>query len=146
MKKQATHLSFLTTKEKWIEAYPIMKQLRTSLDLQAYLELVEEATIKEKYQLVALYVDGSIVALCGFMPMITLYNGRFIWICDLVTSSLDRSNGFGATILKYVQEWAIKNDYSTISLSSGLQRIDAHRFYEEKMEYSKVSYVYLKKL
>ncbi|TFB12835.1 GNAT family N-acetyltransferase, partial [Filobacillus milosensis] len=28
------------------------------------------------------------------------------------------------------------------ALSSGLQRTDAHRFYEDRMDYDKVSYVF----
>lgn len=78
--------------------------------------------------------------------MITLYNGRSIWVCDLVTSSDVRSKGFGAALLDYVQTWAKENAYENVSLSSGLQRIDAHRFYEHKMEYDKVSYCFLKRL
>jgi len=45
-----------------------------------------------------------------------------------------------------VHQWAKENNYNIVSLSSGLQRVDAHRFYEEKMQYDKVSYVFLKRL
>jgi GNAT superfamily N-acetyltransferase len=85
-------------------------------------------------------------AVTGFMPMITLYNGRFIWVCDLVTDPDQRSKGYGEALLSYVENWAKDNGYNIVSLSSGLQREAAHRFYEEKMEYDKVSYVFLKKV
>ncbi|SFA85457.1 Acetyltransferase (GNAT) family protein [Bacillus sp. UNCCL13] len=78
--------------------------------------------------------------------MITLYNGKFIWVSDLVTDANIRSNGHGAALLNYVEKWAKKNGYDIVSLSSGLQRVDAHRFYEEKMNYDKTSYVFLKRL
>jgi GNAT superfamily N-acetyltransferase len=80
------------------------------------------------------------------MPMITLYYGRFIWVCDLVTLPEERSKGYGEKLLTYVHQYAVENGYNIVSLSSGLQRVDAHRFYEEKMRYNKVSYVFLKKL
>lgn len=136
----------LRTVDEWKTAFPVMKQLRTKLDINVYLELVSDSVQKQGYRLIALYNQKEIVALCGFMPMITLYNGRFVWVCELITDRQHRSKGYGKVLLEYVHQWAIDNDYPIVSLSSGLQRIDAHRFYEEKMEYEKVSYVYLKRL
>jgi GNAT superfamily N-acetyltransferase len=97
-------------------------------------------------KIAALYDNEKMVAVIGFMPMITLYNGRFIWVCDLVTDLENRSKGYGELLLNYVHNWSKENGYDIVSLSSGLQRIDAHRFYENKMEYDKVSYVFLKRL
>ncbi|SFA50429.1 Acetyltransferase (GNAT) family protein [Parageobacillus thermantarcticus] len=136
----------LRTKEEILAGFSVMKHLRTHLDENSYLELVLEAQQKEGYRLVALYDHGKMVAITGFMPMITLYNGRFIWVCDLVTAPSERSKGYGEKLLSYVHQWAKENGYSIVSLSSGLQRVDAHRFYEEKMQYDKVSYVFLKRL
>ncbi|OAT73737.1 GNAT family N-acetyltransferase [Parageobacillus thermoglucosidasius] len=136
----------LRTKEEILAGFSVMKHLRTHLDENSYLELVLEAQQKEGYRLVALYDHGKMVAITGFMPMITLYNGRFVWVCDLVTAPSERSKGYGKKLLSYVHQWAKENGYSIISLSSGLQRVDTHRFYEEKMQYDKVSYVFLKRL
>ncbi|UQD52368.1 GNAT family N-acetyltransferase [Bacillus methanolicus] len=136
----------LQTKEEILTGFSVMKHLRTYLDENSYLELVLEAQQKEGYRLVALYDNGKMVAITGFMPMITLYNGRFIWVCDLVTEPSERSKGYGEKLLSYVHKWAKENGYNIVSLSSGLQRVDAHRFYEEKMQYDKVSYVFLKRL
>ncbi|BDG33476.1 GNAT family N-acetyltransferase [Parageobacillus thermoglucosidasius] len=136
----------LRTKEEILAGFSVMKHLRTHLDENSYLELVLEAQQKEGYRLVALYDHGKMVAIIGFMPMITLYNGRFIWVCDLVTAPSERSKGYGEKLLSYVHQWAEENGYGIVSLSSGLQRVDAHRFYEEKMQYDKVSYVFLKRL
>ncbi|GCD84067.1 putative N-acetyltransferase YhdJ [Parageobacillus thermoglucosidasius] len=136
----------LRTKEEILAGFSVMKHLRTHLDENSYLELVMEAQQKEGYRLVALYDHGKMVAITGFMPMITLYNGRFIWVCDLVTAPSERSKGYGEKLLSYVHQWAEENGYGIVSLSSGLQRVDAHRFYEEKMQYDKVSYVFLKRL
>lgn len=122
----------LQTKEEILTGFSVMKHLRTYLDENSYLELVLEAQQKEGYRLVALYDNGKMVAITGFMPMITLYNGRFIWVCDLVTEPSERSKGYGEKLLSYVHKWAKENGYNIVSLSSGLQRVDAHRFYEEK--------------
>ena len=136
----------LHSQEEILEAFPVMHQLRTHLDEKAYLELVMEAKEKDMYRLFALYDQGEIVAVTGFKPMITLYYGRFVWVCDLVTDNSKRSNGYGEKLLSFVHEWADENGYERVALSSGLQRVDAHRFYEEKMGYDKVSYVFKKEL
>ncbi|MDR6121288.1 GNAT superfamily N-acetyltransferase [Bacillus sp. SLBN-46] len=136
----------LKNEKEWKEAYPVMKQLRTHLDEEQFLQLVQEAKQKNDYKMAALYDNEKLVAVTGFMPMITLYNGRFIWVCDLVTDSNGRSKGYGAALLDYVHKWSKENGYDIVSLSSGLQRVEAHRFYENKMEYDKVSYVFLKRL
>ncbi|MBE3570024.1 MAG: GNAT family N-acetyltransferase [Bacillales bacterium] len=140
------YIKELQTEQEILEAFPVMKHLRTHLDENSYLELVKEAQQKEGYRLFALYHHEKIVAVTGFMPMITLYNGRFIWVCDLVTEPSERSKGYGEKLLSFVHQWSEENGYKIVSLSSGLQRIEAHRFYEEKMGYDKVSYVFLKRL
>ena len=136
----------LQSQEEILHAFPVMNQLRTHLDEKAYLDLVIEAKEKDMYRLFALYDQGEIVAVTGFKPMITLYYGRYVWICDLVTDYYKRSNGYGDKLITYVHEWAKENGYESVALSSGLQRTDAHRFYEEKMDYDKVSYVFKKNL
>lgn len=78
---------WLETEEEVRSAFPVMRELRTHLDEETYVALVREAKEKEGYKLVALYDQDKMVAVIGFMPMITLYNGRFIWVCDLVTAS-----------------------------------------------------------
>ncbi|WP_186578272.1 GNAT family N-acetyltransferase [Aquibacillus kalidii] len=122
-----------------------MKQLRTHLNLADYLSLIKQSVHHNNYSLTALFYQDKMVALIGYLPMITLYNGKFIWVCDLITDSKARSKGYGELLLSHVEEEAKENGYDAISLSSGLQRTDAHRFYEQKMDYDKVSYVFLKK-
>lgn len=125
-----------------IKAFPVMKQLRTHLTEDSYVDLVKDAQENDRYKILALSDKDDIVAVIGFKPMITLYYGRFVWVCDLVTDVKQRSNGYGEKLLTYVHEWAKKNNYESVALSSGLQRLDAHRFYEDKMNYDKVSYVF----
>ena len=132
----------LKTEAELNEAFPIMQQLRTHLDLRTYLELIKEAQEKHGYRVHALYDAEEIVAVIGYMPMTTLYYGRFIWICDFVTDSNKRSKGYGRKLLSFIENQAAKDGYESVALSSGLQREDAHRFYEEKMNYDKKSYVF----
>ncbi|MFG6113952.1 GNAT family N-acetyltransferase [Halobacillus sp. MO56] len=139
-------LKELQSKEDILEAYPVIKQLRTHLDASTYYQLVAEAKETDGYRMFALYDGEKIVAVVGFEPMTTLYYGRFIWVCDLVTDENSRSNGYGKVLLEFVHDWAKQKGYESVALSSGLQRTDAHRFYEEKVDYDKVSYVFKKRM
>jgi len=132
----------LKSQQEVLEAFPVMKQLRSHLDEETYLDLVLDAKDNDRYKMFALIDGEEIVAVTGFKPMITLYYGRFVWVCDLVTDNNKRSKGYGEKLLTYVHEWARENNYESVALSSGLQRADAHRFYEDRMEYNKVSYVF----
>lgn len=135
-------ISELQSQNEIIQAFPVMNQLRTHLDETTYLALVTEAKEKDMYRLFALYDQEEIVAVTGFKPMITLYYGRFVWVCDLVTRETKRSNGYGEKLLSFIHQWAKDNGYESVALSSGLNRTNAHRFYEQKMAYDKVSYVF----
>ncbi|WAA09135.1 GNAT family N-acetyltransferase [Fervidibacillus albus] len=132
----------LVSEKERLLAFPLINQLRTHLNENDYMSLVKEAVEKEGYRQFGLFEKDEIVAVIGFQPMITLYYGKFIWVCDLVTDSRKRSKGYGEKLLNFLHEYAKKEGYEKIALSSGLQRLDAHRFYEQKMNYVKVSYVF----
>lgn len=135
-----------TTKNQLRETYPLMKQLRTHLSEEDYISLVESAMKENHYRVFGVWNDNNLMGVAGFMPMTTLYYGRFIWICDLVTDQSARSKGYGSQLLRYIETYAKENGYEKVALSSGLQRHDAHRFYENKGSYDRVSYVFKKDL
>lgn len=142
-----TIIKELRTDDEIRSAFPVMRQLRSHLDEAQYMELVNEAKEKDHYLMYALFEDdGIMVAVCGFKPMITLYYGKFVWVCDLVTDQKIRSKGYGNELLSFIHNWAKDKNYKSVALSSGLQRKEAHKFYEEKMIYDKVSYVFKKVL
>ncbi|MDW0114793.1 MULTISPECIES: GNAT family N-acetyltransferase [Sporosarcina] len=136
----------LQSRQELLEGFHVMRYLRPQFTEQSYIALVEEAQKNETYRQFALRVDGRIVAVIGFQPMITLYYGKYIWVCDLVTDIAFRSKGFGEQLLTFVHSLAKKEGFDRIALSSGLQREHAHRFYEEKMGYERASFVFTKTL
>ncbi|WP_174615052.1 GNAT family N-acetyltransferase [Virgibacillus ihumii] len=139
---QTLQIKELESKQEITAAFPVIIQLRKHLDKDTYLDLVLDAKVNDNYRMFALYNQDRIAAVVGVKPMITLYYGRFVWVCDLVTDEASRSKGLGEKLLSYVHTWAKENNYESVALSSGLQREDAHRFYETKMDYDKVSYVF----
>jgi GNAT superfamily N-acetyltransferase len=138
-------ISELTNTKQWLEAFPIMKQLRTDLTEETYIELLQDMS-KDGYKLYAMYVEEKIVSLVGLSWRINFYNKRHIFIYDLVTDVSQRSFGYGEKMLKYIHDWANENGAEYVALESGLQRSDAHRFYEDKLNYDKWCYSFRKTL
>ncbi|MBG9768471.1 GNAT family N-acetyltransferase [Bacillus vallismortis] len=138
------HMKQLTTKEEWAEAYSVMSELRTNLDKETYLQRLEACVQKESYMLFALYEGTAIRALCGAVPRVSIHKGEYLWIADLVTTAPCRSKGYGKLLLDYAADWARKAGLGFVSLSSGLHRKDAHRFYTGKMGFTIESYLFRK--
>lgn len=135
----------LTSKDQWLEAFPVMKQLRTDLTEELYLEMLNEMA-QEGYKLFALFNEGTIVSLAGINLRVNFYNKKHVFINDLVTDKIARSCGYGERLLYHIHEWASENGAEFVALESGLQRTSAHRFYEEKMMYDKWCYSFRKDL
>ena len=136
----------LTTEQQFVDSYPVMHELRTDLELEQYLELLAEMLTKGDYRLFAVREDGSIVALAGVGFGTNLYYRRYLWVYDLVTTEKSRSSGHGKALLDYLEELARNAGCNTLALASGLQRGDAHRFYEGKVKMKRMSYTFVKGL
>ncbi|WP_017381339.1 GNAT family N-acetyltransferase [Paenisporosarcina sp. TG-14] len=135
----------LTTIDQWVQAFPVMQQLRTDLTEKSFLDLLHEMR-KEGYQLFSLIVNNQIVSLAGIGFRTNFYNKRHVYIYDLVTDSSHRSYGYGEKLLSYIHHWSLENGAVYVALESGLQRTDAHRFYEEKLDYDKWCYSFRRTL
>lgn len=140
-----TNIRELVSRAEWLDAFPVMKQLRTHLDEDTYLEYLEQMTANG-YRLFGLFSDGELAALAGVDIMTNMYYGRHLWVFELVTDSDHRSNGFGERLVRFLIEWAERKGCEKIALSSGLQRADAHRFYEERVGMDKASFVFTREL
>ncbi|MCT8138315.1 GNAT family N-acetyltransferase [Anaerobacillus sp. CMMVII] len=135
----------LTSEQQWLEAYPVMHELRTHLSEEDYLQLLN-AMVPKGYRMFALYVNETIVALAGIAQLVNFYNLKHIYVYDLVTKETERSKGYGEELLSFIHQLANDEGCHSVALSSGLQRKNAHRFYEEKMEYKKTSYAFVRQI
>lgn len=135
----------LTTQNQFLEAFPILNQLRTDLTEVSYLELLTQMK-QNGYKLFALYREQSIIVVAGISLQVNFYNKKYVFVYDLITDAAHRSQGYGYRLLSYIDEWAKSNGAQFVALESGIQRIDAHRFYEEKLNYDKWCYSFRKLL
>lgn len=136
----------LTTEEEFRRAHPVMTELRTHLkDLVDYQEALAQMR-RDGYRLFAALDHADMVALAGVAIRTNFYYGHFLYVYDLITKATERSKGHGKLLLDHLEALALEDGCQTIALSSGVQRSDAHRFYEDKMGYERVSYVFKKSL
>lgn len=136
----------LTSIEELRRAHPVMNELRTHLmDVGEYEAILEEMRTGG-YRMFAAVDGDRYVALAGIAIRTNFYYGKFLYVYDLITSESERSKGHGKLLLDHLEELARAEGCQTIALSSGVQRAAAHRFYEDKMGYDRVSYVFKKEL
>jgi GNAT superfamily N-acetyltransferase len=79
--------------------------------------------------LVQLVDEGAVRALAVWRAFHTTYCGYRLEIDDLVTDETQRSKGYGATLLAFVEAKARAIGCDTLTLNAGTQRTRAHRFY-----------------
>ncbi len=108
--------------------FPVMKELRTEL---AEAEFVAQVRRLEPGGFRLAYVEdaGTVKAVAGFRITENLVNGRFMYVDDLVTDSRARSRGYGQLVIDWLADHARANGCRALTLDSGVQRFDAHRFY-----------------
>jgi GNAT superfamily N-acetyltransferase len=145
MSKDKTYVKELLTEEDFIQGFPVMNQLRVHLTVESYLSLIEEMRA-EGYRSFALFSGDELVSYIGFSILTNPYYGKHMWVYDLVTDEKHRSKQYGEILLSKLSEFAKENNCTSVALSSGLQREYAHKFYEDKMGFKKVSYVFKKDL
>ncbi|WP_408010191.1 GNAT family N-acetyltransferase [Pseudalkalibacillus sp. A8] len=137
--------SELTELKQYLEAFPVINQLRTDLSEESYLEILSQMR-KDGYRLFAIYKEQEVIAVAGLAMRVNFYNKKHVFIYDLVTDSQYQSKGYGNQLLNFIDTWAKSQGAQFIALESGIQRTKAHRFYEDKQLYDKWCYSFRKKL
>lgn len=131
----------LTTETEWREAFPVLRELRDHLTEERYLEYLAEMR-EEGYRLFGLVDGEEVVAVAGAGIRTNFYNGRHLFVYDLVTRPDRRSEGFGGRLMGFLDGWARERDCESITLESGLWREDAHRFYEDRLGMDRYCYTF----
>jgi len=106
-----------------------MRELRPHLDADAFVGIVRDME-REGYKLAFLTAVDRVVAVAGFRTKRTLFCDKFLYVDDLVTLTAERSKGYGKVLLEWLTDRARADGCAQLHLDSGMQRKDAHRFYE----------------
>lgn len=120
-----------TTDAEIAACYPVMRELRPHIAEEQFLFRVRSQE-NAGYRLACIEERAGVVAVAGFRIGENLAWGRFLYVDDLVTLAGQRSKGHGAKLLSWLKEFAAKEGCEQLHLDSGIQRKDAHRFYERE--------------
>lgn len=120
-----------TTDAEINACYPVMRELRPHVTEAHFLAWVRNQG-SAGYRLAYIQDSNVVVAVAGFRVAENLAWGRFLYVDDLVTLPEHRSKGYGAKLLSWLKEEAAKEGCQQMHLDSGMQRKDAHRFYERE--------------
>lgn len=122
--------------------YPVMKELRHHIAEADFLPQIRSQQ-EAGYRLACVITDGTPVAVAGFRLGESLSWGHYLYVDDLVALAAERSKGYGAALLNWLYQFAKEQGCGQMHLDSGLQRVDAHRFYEREGKQS-VAYHFVK--
>lgn len=128
-----SNTTIASSEDELTKCYPVIVQLRPHLEEQDFIQMVNE---QQKYNYKVAYVEenNQVVAVAGFRTSQCLAWGKFLYVDDLVTDDDHRSKGYGKKLLTWLKQYAKLQGCQQLHLDSGMQRQDAHRFYDrEKM-------------
>lgn len=118
-----------TSDEDILACLPVLKQLRPGLEENTFLHTIRQMH-REGYVLASWREKRETVSVAGFYVCTNLsQNGKVLYIFDLVTSEAERSRGHGKLLMADIKQFARDQDCVAVTLDSGVQRFDAHRFY-----------------
>jgi GNAT superfamily N-acetyltransferase len=110
------------------EVLPVLQELRPHLTSESFAAVYDEGH-PQGLRFLAAYVGGRCVGVAGWRIVASTSPLRQLYVDDLVTSSERRSAGVGKAILDELERRAREAGCSRLSLDSGVNRHDAHRFY-----------------
>ncbi|MFZ5876096.1 MAG: GNAT family N-acetyltransferase [Nitrospirota bacterium] len=117
--------------EEIARCFPVMHELRPHVAEHDFVSRVRRQEASG-YRLAYIVDADEPVAVAGYRVGENLAWGRFLYVDDLVTRSSLRSRGYGAALLSWLMTQAAAMGCEQVHLDSGVQRTEAHRFYERK--------------
>lgn len=108
-----------------------MVQLRAHLTLLDFVTQVQ-SQMQAGYQLAYASNSECVCSVAGVRISESLAWGRFLYVDDLITDAQMRSQNYGHQLLDWLIQYARQQDCAQLHLDSGLQRLDAHRFYQRE--------------
>jgi GNAT superfamily N-acetyltransferase len=110
-------------------------------DYVAYLQRMAE----EGAGIVQLLHENEVRAIAVWRTFLTTYCGRRFEIDDMVTAEGHRSQGYGGTLIRALEDKARSLSCDEVMLTSATWRVDAHRFYFRE-RYAIAAFLFIKKI
>lgn len=135
-----TLIHHVETERDILRCLPVLRELRPHLPPDTFLNTIQRMQDRG-YYLVMLETNREVVAVAGYRYSEHLARGKFMYIDDFVTTAAGRQKGYGQKLFEWLVKMAENTDCREVHLDSGLQRLEAHLFYEkQKMIFSSRHY------
>ena len=136
----------LTTTADLGIGFAVLRELRTHLGFERFLELHNAATRADGYKLLGAIEAGQCIAVMGYRVLFDFVHGKHLYVDDLVVTERCRSKGVGASLLREAETVAQRMDCDGLRLCTGIENEAGKRFYErEGWELRSVAYKKKKK-
>ena len=119
----------LDSEEEWSQSADVITVLRPNLDKNQFVADRHRLTA-EGYRLVAVKVDGAIVAIASYVITPHPVYHRELQIHDMATSEAFQSKGFGSMLLAELERIANESKCGRCYVNSRTDRAAAHAFYQ----------------
>lgn len=110
-----------------VQAEAVHRQLRPQLPV-AYVSRLS-AVFASGARMALVVDDSAVLSIAVWRLIENTYEGRRLYVNDLVSDEARRSQGAGKKMLDWLEEKAIALGCEVLALDSGVQRQRAHRFY-----------------
>jgi ribosomal protein S18 acetylase RimI-like enzyme len=129
-----TKIQFAQTDSEIQSCFHVMRELRTDLDQDIFVDRIRHLQQSNGYQLAYLSTreSNTVLAVAGFRAGENLAWGKHVYLEDLVTSATHRSQGHGKQLLDWVRDYGRNCKCVQLHLDSRLHRTEAHAFYERE--------------
>ena len=115
-------------------------------ELDSLRNRVDEMMKRGNYQIFVACDGDKVVGYIGCVNYLAFeLENEGMKIIALAVSKEHRRKGIGTELLKTAEYWAKGNNIEVVLLNSGLQRTEAHSFYESQ-GYFKKSYGFIKRI
>lgn len=109
----------------------VLRELRPHLTPESFAAVCAEGAT-QGLRFLAAYEGSRCVGVAGWRIVANTDAIRKLYVDDLVTTETVRSQGVGGALVRELTERARENGCEVLDLDSGVQRADAHRFYERE--------------
>lgn len=123
-------LNLIETSEEARRVFPVMKELRESLNEDEFVSRWAAARAESGYRLYAAMENGVCTGLMGVRVLTDFVHGRHLYVDDLVVASRRRSGGLGSLLLAEAKKIAVREGCARLRLCTGVQNERGRSFYE----------------
>ena len=119
----------LASKEEMLTSFSLVNQMYEKMSYDEFSAALNEMIKRNDYKMVAAFLDGKMIGVCGYWIALMLYCGRYLQASTLVVDSNIRGKGVGRKILHHLEKKAKEENCQKLVLDSYTENKKSHSLY-----------------